>query len=280
MQMEENKSPEAKQAHEAEKPVEKKNTVEDPQAQPAKAVEGPEPARAVQHKEHATTTQHAEHSDGQQVQSREHAAHHKPDGQLMLFGKYSYDGIVVSDQSLAKYVSLAPVKLPHSFARHANKQFAKGKVNIVERLANKLMRGGTGEKLGGKVIRTNGRLQGKKTKAIKVIERAFGIVFQKTKQNPIQLLVKALEHSAPREDITRVRFGGIAYQVSVDVSAMRRLDLSLRNLAIAAVLASFNKKTTLAEALANEITLAANNDATSYSIRNKNETERMARSAR
>jgi len=227
------------------------------------------------------------------VESVAQAAHHAPPASVvkheassnngsgtLLFGKYSYDGIVVADEGLRAYINLTPMKLPHTFARHANKQFAKARVNIVERLANKLMRGGTGEKLGGKVIRTSGRLQGKKTTTLKVIERAFAIAFKRTNSNPIQLLVRSLEFSAPREDITRVRFGGIAYQVAVDVSPQRRLDLALRNLSIAAILASFNNKLSLADALANEMALAANNDATSYSIKHKNEIERMARSAR
>ncbi len=201
-------------------------------------------------------------------------------GGIKLFGKYSYEDVVVTDESLARYVSLRPLKLPHTFARHANKQFAKSHVNIVERLANKLMRGGTGEKLAGKVIRTHGGLQGKKMKALKSIEKAFEIVAAKTKLNPINLLIKALENSAPREDITRVRFGGIAYQVAVDVSAQRRLDMGLRNLSVAAIMASFNKKATLAEALANEIVLASNGDSTSYAVKTKNEIERMSRSAR
>lgn len=197
-----------------------------------------------------------------------------------LFGKYSYDGVVINDDSLRKYVSLKALRTPHTFARHANKQFAKSKVNIAERLANKLMRGGTGEKLGGKVIRTHGKLQGKKSKALKVIEEAFAIVFERTKQNPLQLLIKALENSAPREDITRVRFGGVAYQVAVDVSAQRRLDMALRNVALAAIMAAFNNRKTLAQALADEIVLAGSGDQTSYSVKRRNETERMARSAR
>lgn len=197
-----------------------------------------------------------------------------------LFGKYAYEGIVVSDPSIAQYVSLKPMALPHSFARHANKQFAKKKVNIIERLANKLMRGGTGEKVGGRVIRTHGRLQGKKTKVLKIIEQAFDIVAQKTGQNPIQVFIKALENSAPREDVTRVRFGGVSYQVAVDVSASRRIDLALRNLSLAAILGAFGAKPTLADTLANEIILAGNADINSYSVKRRNETERIAKSAR
>ena len=200
--------------------------------------------------------------------------------QQKLFGKYDYEGVVVSDPGLAKYVSLTPLSLPHSFARHANKQFAKAHVNIVERLVNKLMRGGTGEKTGGRVIRTHGRLQGKKMTVLKAMESAFAIVHQKTGKNPIQCLVDAVINSAPREDVTRVRFGGVSYQLAVDVSTQRRLDLALRNLALAAIMSSFNAKTALHEAIANEITLASQNDPNSFAIKRKNETERMARSAR
>ena len=196
------------------------------------------------------------------------------------FGKYDYN-VKVNDVSLEPYISLKRVELPHTFARHGNKQFAKGKVNIVERLANKLMRGGTGEKLSGRVIRTKSHgLMGKKSKALRVIESAFGAVEVRTKMNPIQVLIRAIENSAPREDITRVRFGGISYQVAVDVAPQRRLDLALRNLALAAIMGSFDKKATLGEALANELVLASNNDISSYSVKRKNDTERMAKSAR
>jgi len=200
--------------------------------------------------------------------------------QQKLFGKYTYEGITVRDPGLAKYTSLKPLSMPHTFARHANKQFEKAKVNIVERLVNKLMRGGTGEKLGGRIIRTHGKLQGKKTKVLKFVEKAFAMVEAKTKKNPIQALVEAIEHSAPREEVTRVRFGGVSYQIAVDVSPQRRLDLALRNLALATIMAAFNNKTSMADALANEIILASQNDANSYSVKRKNELERISRSAR
>ncbi len=204
----------------------------------------------------------------------------KMDANQKLFGKYSFEGIEVRDPGLKEFISLSPVKYPHSFAKHANKQFAKARVNIVERLANKLMRGGTGEKLGGKVIRTHGKLQGKKSKVLKTIEQAFDTILSQAKQNPLQVLVRAIENSAPREDVTSVRFGGIAYQVAVDVSAQRRLDMALRNIAVSAIMGSFDKKPTLAGALANEIILAAKGDPASYAIKRRNDVERMAKSAR
>lgn len=209
-----------------------------------------------------------------------HAAHAVVLPERKLFGKYSFDGIEIRDLGMKQVISLAPIKHPHSFAKHANKQFAKSKVNVVERLANKLMRGGTGAKLGGKVIRTHGKLQGKKLKVMKAIEVAMDLIVQQTKENPIQILVRAIENSAPREDTTSVKFGGIAYQVAVDVAAQRRLDMALRNIAISAIMGSFNKKPTLADALASEIILAGKADVTSYAIKRRNDVERMAKSAR
>ena len=143
-----------------------------------------------------------------------------------------------------------------------------------------MLRGGTGEKLGGKLIRTHGKLQGKKTKAIKMVKEAFEEVQKRTKTNPIQVLIRALENSAPREDTTRVRFGGMSYQIAVDISSQRRLDLALRNIVLASISAAFDKKLTLKDALVNEITLAASNDPASFSVKRKNEIERIARSAR
>ncbi|MCX6773146.1 MAG: 30S ribosomal protein S7 [Candidatus Micrarchaeota archaeon] len=198
-----------------------------------------------------------------------------------LFGKYDLHEVKVNDPSFAQYISLNAVAVPHSFGRHAKKQFGKGKVNVVERLANKLMRGGTGEKTSGKVIRTDGRLQGQKTKALSIVEKAFAIVEKRTKKNPVQLLVDALQNAAPREDFTRVSMGGVSYQVAVDVSASRRLDMSLRNVTLAAIMGAFDKKKTLAEALADEIEFAAKGDVnSSYAIKKRDETERMARSSR
>lgn len=199
--------------------------------------------------------------------------------QTKLFNQYSYD-VVIRDRSLAQYISFPPLNIPHTFARHAGKPFAKSKVNLVERLANKLMRGGTGEKLSGKVIRTHGRLQGKKTTVLRAIQTAFVQVAQRTNGNPIQAFVRAVENAAPREDTTRLRFGGISYQIATDVSASRRLDMALRNIALAAILSSFGSKNSLADCLANEITLASAGDPNSYAIKRRNETERMAKSAR
>ena len=198
-----------------------------------------------------------------------------------LFGKYELETVMVSDPSLVQYINLTPVVIPHSFGRQAKTPLGKRKVNLVERLCNKLMRGGTGVKTSGKVIRTDGRLQGQKTKAMKVVEQALDLVAKRTGKNPVQSLVDAVQNSAPREDFTRVSMGGVSYQVAVDVSASRRLDMALRNVALAAIMGAFDKKKTLPEALADEIELAAKGDTnSSYAIKKRDETERMARSSR
>lgn len=198
-----------------------------------------------------------------------------------LFEKYSFDDVTINDSSLKPQINLGAIVIPHSAGRHGKKQFAKGDVNVIERFVNKLMRGGTGDKISGKVIRTKGHLQGRKATVIRIVEEAFAIVHKKTGKNPIQLLVNAIENSAPREDFTRVALGGVSYQVAVDISASRRLDLALRNMALASIMGSFNKKKSLAEAIASELENTAKGDAqTSYAIKKRNEIERMARSSR
>jgi small subunit ribosomal protein S7 len=144
-----------------------------------------------------------------------------------LFGKYSLENIVIRDKSMAQVVSLQPVLVPHTFGRQTRRAFGTMHMNVVERLANKLMRGGTGAKTSGKVIRTKGGMQGKKLRALGIVDRALAIVEEQTKENPVQVLIRALENAAPREDVTRVSHGGVSYQVSVDVSATRRLDASM-----------------------------------------------------
>ena len=203
----------------------------------------------------------------------------KPILNTLLFDKYSYD-VEIQDLSLRNYINLKQLAYPSTYRRGSQKSFSKANINVVERLCNSLMRGGTGSKVGGHVIRTKGRLQGKKLKAMDIIETAFEIITKQTGKNPLQMLIKALENSAPIEDTTRVVYGGIKSNVAVDISASRRLDIALRNISIASIIGAFGNRKRISESLANEIVLAANNDINSYAIKRKNEIERMARSAK
>jgi small subunit ribosomal protein S7 len=200
-------------------------------------------------------------------------------GRVLLFDKYDYN-VEVQDLSLKNYINLKPMSYPSTYRRDAGKRFSKANINVVERLTNSLMRGGTGGKIGGHIIRTKGRLQGKKIKAVHIIEAAFSQIQKQTGNNPLQVLIKALENSAPIEDTTRVVYGGIKSNVAVDISASRRLDTALRNITMAAIISSFGTKKRLSDALASELMMAANMDVNSYAIKRKNEIERMARSAK
>jgi small subunit ribosomal protein S7 len=188
--------------------------------------------------------------------------------------------VVVRDPGLKRYIHLEPKLAVHTCGRHANRQFAKAQVPIVERLMNKLMRSGPGaRKLRGRVIRGGGAT-GKKMKAYNIVRRAFEIIEQRTGKNPIQVLVDAVQNAAPREETTRLTYGGITYYVAVDSAPQRRLDIALRNLAAGAYAASFNNKKPIEECLAEEIILAANNDTKSFAVAQKEEIERIAKGAR
>ncbi len=198
----------------------------------------------------------------------------------MLFGKYSLKGLEINDLSIAPYVNLRQHAYPNIFGRRKDQSYYNSHINIVERLINKLMRGGTGKKVMGKVIRTEGRLQGRKLKAMHIVEDAFSAINEKTGRNPVQVFIESLENAAPIEDVTRVRYGGISYNVAVGISSKRRLDVALKNIALAALIGGFNKKRSVADSLANEITLAASNSQDSYAIKKRLEVERIAKRAR
>ena len=112
------------------------------------------------------------------------------------------------------------------------------------------------------------------------MEKSFDIIHKRTKTNPIQVYVDALQLAAPREDVTRLRFGGISVPKAVDCGPSRRLDFAIRYICQAATNASFKNKKPIEECLANEIILASKNDINSYAISKKEEIERISGSAR
>jgi len=198
----------------------------------------------------------------------------------LVFGRWESEGVKISDLGLARYIVLASKTVPHTFGRQTNRKFEKGKMSVVERLANKVMRSGQGKrKLSGKYIRNRGSCS-KKLQAMKIVEDAFLIVERKTKQNPLQVLVKALENAAPREDTTKIKRGGIAYAVAVDVAPMTRVDEALKNIALAGFIGSFNSRKSASEALAEELILASQEDPKSVSVKRRDEVERIAKSSR
>lgn len=186
--------------------------------------------------------------------------------EIKIFGKWSTVGVEVRDPSLKKYISLKPVFVPHTGGRHEHIRFGKAEVPIVERLINNLMR--------------KARNTGKKNMTYNIVMKAFDIIYLRTKQNPLQVLVRAIENAAPREETTRIMYGGIIYHVAVDVSPLRRIDLALRHIAEGARLCAFRSPKPIEECLADEIILAYQNDPKSYAISRKDEIERIALSSR
>ncbi len=186
--------------------------------------------------------------------------------ELLVFGKWDPEEVEVKDPALKNYICLEPRYVIHTHGRHANIPFAKQNVFIVERLINKVMR--------------KGKNTGKKMLAYDIVREAFEIIHRKTKKNPLQVLVDAIINAGPREEVVRLKYGGIAVPKSVDTSSLRRVDVALRNIAEGARLAAFKSKKSIAECLADELIAAANNDPKSYAVAKKEEVERVAKSAR
>ncbi len=183
-----------------------------------------------------------------------------------LFGKYPYEGLEVHDVGLLPYLYLHPVYSPHSEGRLSGKPFLKTRMHLVERLANNLMKGG--------------KFTGKKSKALATVRKAFDELAKKEGKNPLQLLVDAVENASPREEVTRLQFGGISVPRAVDASPARRLSVAIRNLAQGAITASRKSTKPIHTCLADEISLAAKGNLTSYAVGRKEEVERVAQSAR
>ena len=186
--------------------------------------------------------------------------------EIKLFGKWSFEELEVKDPSLQRYVSLKPIWLPHSGGRHEHQKFNKSKVNVVERLVNNMMR--------------PGKRGGKKTRTINIIRLTFELIHLKTDRNPIEVLVGAIENSAPTEDTTRVGRGGIVYNRAVDISPQRRVDLALRFLSDSTRNRPHSNLKTVEESLADELIAASEGDNRSYAVSKKNEMERVALASR
>ena len=133
---------------------------------------------------------------------------------------------------------------------------------------------------GKKYAKNTGRQGGKKQHSLKIIEVAFDIINLKTGQNPVEILVRAVENSAPNEDTTRIVYGGTVYHVSVDVAPIRRVDLALRFIADAIRDATYSNPKPIEEYIAEHLILAANNDPSAPSVKKKNELERVAQASR
>jgi small subunit ribosomal protein S7 len=181
-----------------------------------------------------------------------------------LFGRWDITGIEYEDPSTERYLSVTPVA--HTMGRHAGKQFQKSEISVVERLINRLMQG-------------EGNT-GKKQRAVTAVREAFDMIHDRTGENPIQILVWAVENSAPREETVRLKYGGISVPKAVDVAPQRRVDQALKFIAEGTQNAAFKSPIPFAEAVANQLMGAADADVSTYAVNQKDEKERVAAAAR
>jgi len=193
-----------------------------------------------------------------------------------VFGKYDLSEIKIEDPGLVTAINLEPKLIVKSQGRNVVK-LGQTRVNIIERLMNKLSVAGH---RGKKHKIEKGNATGKYSKNMKIVLDAFDLIEKKTQKNPVEVLVKAIEKSAPRDEITVIEYGGARYPQAVDVSPLRRVNLALKHIAHGASDKSFRKKKKFAQALAEEITMAYDGNGESFALKKKNESEKQADSAR
>ena len=192
------------------------------------------------------------------------------------FGIYDLSEIKIEDPGLKNVINLQPKLLVKSHGRNVVKA-GQSKVNIIERLMNKLSVAGHRGKKHRIIL---GHTTGKYTKNMKLVLEALKLVENRTKQNPVAVLVKAIENAAPRDETTVIEYGGARYPQAVDVAPLRRVNLALKHIVHGASDKAFNKKKTISQSLAEEIILASDNNGESLAVKKKKEAEAQADSAR
>jgi small subunit ribosomal protein S7 len=198
--------------------------------------------------------------------------------EIKIFDRWSVQGIEAKDIGLKKYINLQPIIAPRSGGRHARQQFHKSKMNIVERLMNKLQIPGHRSK---KHVITSGRCVGKTEIHYKIVRKAFEKIEMQIKKNPIEVLVGAIENTALREEITQYQVGGMMVRRAVVTSPQRRVDLALRNIVQTAYRKSFGKRENIVDSLTNEILGAyANDPSKSEAVKERERIERESEGAR
>jgi len=197
--------------------------------------------------------------------------------EILVFNRWSIEGIKVEDPGLERYITLKPTFVPRTGGQFIGTRFKRSKTFIVERFMNKIMVTGHRAK---KHKMSSGHHTGKAHKVYKIFEETLGMIENRLKTNPIVVLIKAIENAAPREEIVTIEYGGARYPKAVECSPQRRIDLAIRLMTQGAYASSFKKKRKMAEALAEEIILAYQLNMRSNAISKKNELERQADSSR
>lgn len=200
----------------------------------------------------------------------------KKQNQFKLFLLYDVSEIKFKDLGMNRYINLDSKIVVKSCGR-VREKFGRSKINLIEFFANLIaVPGHRGKK---HKIQTNWKT-GKYSQNMKIVLDCLKIIENRTKQNPVQVLVTAIENAAPRDGITVIEYGGARYPQAVDISPLKRVTITLRSIVHGSYDKSFNKKTKIEQALADEIIKAYNQDTDSYAMQKKKESEKQADSAR
>jgi len=196
---------------------------------------------------------------------------------IKMFGSWDVSGVEITDQGLKNYINIKPVLVPRTGGRWSTKPFHKNEMSIVERFMNKLMIPGH---RGKRHKLTSGRCTASTNAIYLQVKEAFEIIEKKTKKNPIQVLVRAVENASILEEIAAYRMGGIIARQAVIVAPQRRLDIALKHLAQGIYKTSFKNRKPLAQVISEELIAASENDPKSFVVSEKNRIEREAEGAR
>lgn len=117
--------------------------------------------------------------------------------------------------------------------------------------------------------------RGKKTAAEKVLYGAMDIIKEKTKEEPLAVVIKAVENVRPLLEVKARRVGGANYQVPVEVPQGRGVALAIRWILNAA---RQRKGAATKKGLAEEFILAFRKEGSAF--KKKEDTHRMAEANR
>ena len=112
---------------------------------------------------------------------------------------------------------------------------------------------------------------GKKSTAERIVYGALGQIAEKMSDEPIEVLIKAIDNMKPRVEVKSRRVGGSTYQVPVEISRNRQLALALRWLLAAS---KARRGVPMGKAMALELMDAYNGQGAV--IRKRDDTHRMA----
>ncbi len=126
-----------------------------------------------------------------------------------IFDLYDLSGIQIADAGLKNVINLSPKLSLKTQGRMVSK-LGQTKVNIVERLIHLLaVPGHRGKKQRIQTCWSSGKYN----MHVRIVLGAFKIM--ESKGNPIQVLVKAVENSAPKDEVTTIEYGGAKYPQNV-----------------------------------------------------------------